>query len=145
MQGKLNTYKKNDVGTADRGRLLLMIYDHCIKWGHKAVDAIEAGDIVEKNTALVKMQDGINELAYSLDMDKGGDIAKNLFNLYSFYNQHLIEANLKNSVANVKEVITMLQDLREAWSQAIVTVRQDKNMSGRLQQSGQKSYISMVG
>lgn len=145
MQGKMNAYKQTDVETADRGRLLLLIYDHCIKWCHTAREAIENGEIAKKSMALLKVQDGLTELVCSLDYEKGGDIATNLRRLYDFYSSHLIEANLKNSAKNVEEVQSMMESLRDAWTQAIQNLRRNKDLASRLQPSTQRSYISMVG
>lgn len=145
MQAKLDSYKVTDISTADRGRLLLMVYDHCIKWCVTAREAIENNDIGKRTKAIFKVQDGLTELICSLDMDKGGEIALNLRRLYDFYSQHLTEANLKNSAQNVSDVQNMMEGLREAWAGAIANVRGNKELAARLQQSQSRSYISMVG
>ncbi|HSQ42192.1 MAG TPA: flagellar export chaperone FliS [Fibrobacteraceae bacterium] len=145
MQTKLNSYKTVEVETADRGRLLLMIYDHCIQWCVKAREAIRAGQIAKRTQAIFRVQDGITELICSLDMEKGGDIARNLRRLYEFYNFHLAEANIKNQEKNVADVQGMLERLREGWAGAIRNLSQNQELSGRLQSSRQKSCISMVG
>lgn len=145
MQTQIDSYKISDISTADRGKLLLMVYDHCIKWCGTAREAIDAGDIGKRTKAIFKVQDGLTELICSLDMDKGGEIAKNLRRLYDFYSQHLTEANLKNSSQNVLDVQSMLEGLREAWAGAIANVRGNKELASRLQQNQSRSYISMVG
>lgn len=145
MQSQLNAYKQTDVETADRGRLLLMVYDHCIKWCINAREAINRGQIAQRTQAIFKVQDGITELICSLDMEKGGEISKNLRRLYDFYNMHLTEANLKNKEQNVAEVQAMLESLREGWVGAINNLRKNRELASRLQPTQQKSYISMVG
>lgn len=145
MQAQIDSYKMTDISTADRGRLLLMVYDHCIKWCNTAREAIEMGDIAKRTKAVFKVQDGLTELICSLDMDKGGDIAKNLRRLYDFYSQHMTEANLKNSAQNIQDVQSMMEGLREAWAGAIANVRGNKELAARLQPSQSRSYISMVG
>lgn len=145
MQDRMEAYKHTDVSTADRGRLLLMVYDHCIKWCGLAREAIRKGDIAARTKAIFRIQDGITELICSLDMEKGGDISKNLYRLYDFYNNHLTEANLRNKEQNVADVQGMLESLREAWVGAIANVRQNKELATRLQPSAQRSYISMIG
>ena len=105
MQAKIDAYRQTDVETADRGRLLLMVYDHCIKWCIAAREAIEKKQIVARTQAIFKIQDGITELICSLDMEKGGDISTNLRRLYDFYNQHLTQANIKNNAQNVEKIV----------------------------------------
>lgn len=145
MPTPFNAYQQTDIETADRGKLLLMIYDHCIRWCRTAIESIENGEIAKRTIAIMKVQDGITELICGLDFEKGGDIATNLRRLYDFYSQHLTEANLKNRAQNVVEVLGMLESLRDAWQQAINNIRKDKDLVGRLQQPQQRSYISMVG
>jgi len=147
MQAKIDAYRQTDVETADRGRLLLMVYDHCIKWCIAAREAIEKKQIVARTQAIFKVQDGITELICSLDMEKGGDISTNLRRLYDFYNQHLTQANIKNNAQNVAEVQEMLESLREGWVVAIANVRQNHELAPRLHQTptSSRSYISMVG
>lgn len=121
--GSRQAYQNSDVETADRGKLLLMVYDHSIKWCSKAIDAINANQIEARTKAIFKVQDGITELMCSLDFERGGEIANQLRNLYDFYNRHLSEANIKNDVKKVEEVQEMLQSLRNAWDECILEVR----------------------
>jgi flagellar secretion chaperone FliS len=139
---RLSAYKTNNVNTADRGKLVLMIYDHCIKHSKQAIEAINTGNLELRTKSLFKAQDGITELMCSLDYEKGGDVAKNLYRLYDFYNRHLTEANLKNSATHVEDVLKMMQELRTAWTVAIDNVRKNPDINMRMEQ---KSYVSLVG
>lgn len=141
-QRNAKNYQHSEIETADRGKLLLMVYDHCIKWCHKAQEAIRTGDIEGRTKAIFKVQDGLTELICSLDFDKGGEVAENLHRLYDFYNRHLTEANIKNSDQNVREVREMLESLRSSWENAIQTVRAKDGMN---LSSTQTSYVSLLG
>jgi len=87
----LGQYRQASVETADRGQLIIMIYDHCIKWCGIAREALEAGQIARKAEACHKVEAGLSELLTALDMEKGGEIAKNLWRLYDFYSYHIHE------------------------------------------------------
>ena len=147
MQAPIDAYKHTNIETADRGKLLLMVYDHCIKWCIVAREAINKKQIVARTKAIFKVQDGITELICSLDMEKGGDISKNLRRLYYFYNNHLTQANVQNSEQHIIDVQTMLEGLRDAWVGAILNLRQNKELASRLQPASMASrpYVSMVG
>jgi flagellar protein FliS len=53
----------------------------------------------------------------TLNMDRGGDIAKNLQSLYSYMFSQLIEANMNKKTEPVVIVIDLLKELRAAWTQ----------------------------
>jgi len=142
MYNNNRSYQNTDIATADRGKLILMIYDHCLKWSKVAIDAINRNDVPTRTKAIFKVQDGITELLCALDFERGGEIAKNLQRLYDFYNRHLSEANLKNSAKNVEEVQTMMSSLREAWVQCFDNVRKSGAVS---MASQQQSMVSLVG
>ncbi len=114
---RLNAYKQTSVKTASQGRLIVMLYDEAIKQMDIAID--EFGKKNKKldriHNAIVKTQDIITELMASLDFEKGGEISKNLFNLYMFFNRHLIEANVSKSNEPIIEVRKFMADLRDAW------------------------------
>jgi len=141
----LNQYRQASVETADRGQLIIIIYDHCIKWCGIAREALEAGQLARKAEACHKVEAGINELMASLDMQKGGDIAKNLWRLYDFYSHHIHEGNMKNIAENFTHVQEMMGQLREAWQKALGEVRQDRTMANKLSAGTPRSYVSMVG
>jgi flagellar protein FliS len=135
-------YQNTDIETADRGKLVLMVYDHSIKWCKLAREAIREGRVQDRTKALFRAQDGITELMCALDFEKGGDIAKNLYNLYDFYNRHLTEANLQNSEKHVKEVQEMLENLRNAWVECFEIVRRSGTVNMRTTNS---SFVSLRG
>jgi len=118
-QNPVNAYKEIQIKTANQIRLIVMLYDGAIRHLNLAIDAFGDGhrryDAV--NSHLIAAQDILSELTASLDFDKGGVLAKNLFSLYSFMNRRLLDGNLKKDPAPLAEVKKMLGDLREAWDE----------------------------
>lgn len=57
----------------------------------------------------------IDGLKASLDKEKGGEIAENLDGLYDYFMTRLVEANLKNDVAILDEVHSLLTTVKEGW------------------------------
>jgi flagellar protein FliS len=55
-----------------------------------------------------------------------GEIARNLYRLYDYMLRRLVEANIKSDRARVEEVLKYLEELRDAWSQAIANLRREK-------------------
>jgi flagellar protein FliS len=141
----LGQYRQASVETADRGQLLIMVYDHCIKWCGIAKEALETGNYARKAEACQKVEAGISELMSSLDVQKGGDVAKNLWRLYDFYSFHIHEGNMKNIAKNFVEVGEMMGQLRESWQKALSEVRRDKTIANNLSAGTPRSYVSMVG
>ena len=100
-----------------------MLYQGTIKFLRLAKKHIEDGNMAGANENLIKAQNIINELSANLDREKGGKIAQNLFDLYQFMNQNLIQANIRKEIEPIDVVEGMMIDLMETWKQ-IVNVKQ---------------------
>lgn len=115
----LNAYRETKVKTAGQGRLIVMLYDEAIKQIDLAADDLKEGvrryDAV--NTALVRAQEVVAELMSSLNFERGGEIARNLFSLYTYFNSQLLEANLRKDAAPLAPVRVFLSELRSAWEE----------------------------
>ncbi|MEI6808270.1 MAG: flagellar export chaperone FliS [bacterium] len=111
-------YQESHVSTASPMELVMMLYDEAIKSLDKAESAFGINDpsrIEQIGNNLLHAQDVITELAVSLDMEKGGEIAHQLQRLYDFMVHHLSKADVSKDLKGIKEVRKMLSDLREAW------------------------------
>lgn len=113
----LRVYKQTRVKTASQGQLIVMLYDEGLKQLKVAETELNRNPpkLDSAHNAIVKAQDVITELMVSLDFDKGGDIAQNLFHLYMYFNQKLVDANLSKDSSGITEVYTLMSELREAW------------------------------
>ena len=97
MNATFNPYQDfeaNEVNTADQKQLIIMLYDGAIKFLETAKNnmSFQTYDIV--NTNILKAQDILTELMLSLDIENGGEIADNLFNIYSFMKKQLLGINI---------------------------------------------------
>jgi flagellar secretion chaperone FliS len=110
-------YLATQVSTSSQGDLLLMLYDTAVKHLHLAIEKMRAGDVAAKGILITKAINIISELQESLNKERGGDISKNLFNLYFFCNTRLLKANLQMNTEMVEEVITIISGLRQAFAQ----------------------------
>jgi len=114
----LENYKNTHIMTASPMELILMLYDGAIKSLTKAEEAFKLegpGRIQEINNNLLHAQDIITELTASLNFEKGGEIASNLYKLYEFMIHQLSQANIKKQVKPVREVKALMIDLHETW------------------------------
>jgi flagellar protein FliS len=111
----VRSYRQASFFTANPVRLVLMCYDGAISSLKLACDRYIAKDYEAKARALQKTIDIIHEMNASLDLDKGGDIARNLRSLYHYMSQTLTEADLKKDIEAFHHVISMLEELDSAW------------------------------
>lgn len=136
------SYKTANVSTSDQGRLILICYDVAIKSCVMAKEFIGQKKTAEKSKSIYKAQDAVTELMVSLNMNKGGIIAKKLYALYDYFNWRLSEANVRQDTRMLDEVLNHLRSLREAWVVAIETVRRGKAAE---QPQAQNLSLGVVG
>lgn len=123
-QNPLAAYKETRIRTAGPAQLVVMLYEEAVKQCDRAIDYMDTdlkkkpANIEKINLALGKTQDILTELMASLDFEAGGDLAKDLFAIYVYFNKELTEANISKDISKVKSVRAMLADLSSAWSVA---------------------------
>lgn len=119
-----NAYRDTNVKTASQGRLVVLLYEGAVKQLTMANSLFdEAGKVPVKNIesfgkAILKAQEILTELQVSLDMEKGGEIAKNLMSLYIFFNKELTEINISKDQKRLEPIMNMVTELCESWRQA---------------------------
>ena len=108
---------KNDTQTtyASPHQLMLMLFDGAIE-----AMSITVGAIQNKNFELRSKQNTrsitiINGMRECLDMETGGELADNLYSLYQYMTKELFKASFKNDVDTIKNIQTMLKDIRGSW------------------------------
>lgn len=120
-QNAYSAYQKNNISTASQGRLVVLLYEGAIKHLNSARNLLgenaklKPNQIEQFGIHIQKSQAIITELQVSLDMEKGGEIAKNLMSLYLYFNEELLSANINQNKEKIDSVIKMLSDLAEAW------------------------------
>lgn len=118
-------YKQTGVKTASQGKLIVMLYEEAVRQLGTAIslfgpdDKVEPGNIEKLNNCIIKTQEILTELMISLDMDKGGEIAKNLMALYVFFNKELLDANVNRKKEKIESVHRMMDELTKAWITAV--------------------------
>lgn len=120
MQNTKKTYQayyKTNVQTSDQLSLIIMLYDGAIRFMKKGIDRIEKGEVEEAHNYLVRAKDIIGELVSTLKLDAGGEVAKNLKDLYLYAFKKVVEANLRKDPELINEVIQIMDNLRQGWVQ----------------------------
>ena len=121
FQNAYSAYQKTNVSTASQGRLVDLVYEGAIKQLTMAMSYIDENnkinprDIEKYGICLQKVQAIITELQVSLDMEKGGDIAKNLMALYVFFNEELVQASISKDKEKLQSVWNMMNELAQSW------------------------------
>jgi len=116
---KENVYLENLVKTASPAKLVEILYEKFLELVESSKKGIENKDFVAVNEKLKKAQDIITELNISLNMEKGGEIAKNLRSLYNYIFKRLIDANVEKNVKILDEVTELMSGLLDAWREAM--------------------------
>jgi flagellar protein FliS len=101
---------------AEPHQLISMLMDGALERLLSAKGCIERGDLVAKAALLHRVGAIVDELRCSLDHSAGGSIAANLDRLYEYMTRRVLNANLKNDVGAIDEVVKLLREVRDAWN-----------------------------
>ncbi|MGL5343075.1 MAG: flagellar export chaperone FliS [Plesiomonas sp.] len=119
MRGTLQAYKKVSVDSqlqsASPHKVILMLLSGAIERLVQAKAAMQMGNIAVKGERLGKAVAIIANLQACLSEEEGGDIAKNLAQLYEYMQTQLLSANLNNDVKTLDEVMVLLTEIKTGW------------------------------
>ena len=112
-------YRRTQVITVDKGRLIVLLYEGAIKFIRQAREFAESGDIPSKCNAINRALDVVAELNYSLNMSAGSEIAANLRKLYQFVSDRLLEGKIQKDTRSLDQAVQILSSLNETWKEVV--------------------------
>ena len=118
-QTSAGVYQQAQIATADRGRLLILMYDGALRFLAQAEAGLREDRIEDFAQPLARAQAVIAELLHTLDHKAGGEIATQLERLYRFMLDHLVEANLAKSGRHVLQVRRVFGIIGSAYREVL--------------------------
>lgn len=113
----INQYRSIGVESASPHKLIQMLFDTYLVRVDQAMTAIEQEDMAAKGVALSKALAILGGLEEGLDLEKGGELAENLQELYRYVRQRLLAATNSNEVEPLREARELIFQIKDAWDQ----------------------------
>jgi len=110
-----SSYRETDVRGASPVRLVICLYEQAIEDLRRAVIAQERGDIEARTSGINHALMVVAQLQGSLDMQRGGEVARNLARFYGVVRTGLLEAQTQQSTRLLAQQISQLATVHEAW------------------------------
>ncbi len=122
----LNAYANSEreaaVDSEDPHALICVLYDELYRSMNIFFTNLEKknADLELRGKALSKSLSIIYALQTSLNFEAGGEIAENLFRLYEYARQQLLECAKTEEPDGIKAAINSLSEIRDAWRMTAV-------------------------
>lgn len=115
-----NAYAKvgveSGVMSASPHQLIVMLFDGALASIRGAALHMAAGNLEEKGKSISKAINIVSSgLMAGLDLERGGELAERLEQLYDYVVRLLMLANLHNDPQRLDEAISLLEDIASAW------------------------------
>ena len=120
MTNVLKSYTQTEVITSDPLKLVLLLYDACLKHLLKTRDAIKTQDIQARGENLGKAIAILNELINSLSGDKENEAVQFLHGLYMAIIRELGKVPVTNDLSTVELAIKYIAQLRHIWKEHVM-------------------------
>lgn len=114
-------YMQQSVSTMTPAQLLIALYDKAITEINKAIIFIEEKDIPKAHNSIMRVSDIVDALDAHLKVKY--EISDNLAQLYQYFREQLMEANVKKDAEILKNVLPMITELRDAFFEISKTVK----------------------
>lgn len=115
---------KNDIAVADPHRIIQLLMQGALENMAKAKGSIERKEFTAKGQFIGKAIAIISSLQSSLDMENGGEISINLYDLYDFMLDHLTIASRDLDTRKIDDVISLIATIKSAWDNIPVADRE---------------------
>lgn len=111
------TYIAGEVTHADPAQIIVLLYDGAIYRIGQAAQEMVKQNALASGIALYRALAIIAELRKSLNLEAGGEIARNLDRLYLHMHEELVKGHLAKQLQPLERVRALLADLNSAWRQ----------------------------
>jgi len=111
------TYQNNAIQTASPAELTLSLFEGAIKFSNIALMGLESGDMEKVHLNIVKAENIIMELRYTLDHKY--PVAKEFEKVYTYIYRRLVEANVKKDRDMLEEALGYIREMRDTWKEVI--------------------------
>ena len=117
LEAYSNSEKKAVIEAEDSHAMVLLLFDELIKTARIFSENIntETGDLNLRSEKMSKALTIIYALQSSLDFERGGEIAENLYRLYEYTREQILIDNKSGEAIGILVAISSLEDIREAW------------------------------
>jgi flagellar protein FliS len=112
-----SSYREAAAQGASPLRLVVLLYEQAIEDLRRAAAAQARNDIEGRTREINHAILVIGHLQSSLDKDRGGPVAANLERFYNQLRASLVEAQCRQSAAELQKQIAFLLEMRDAWCQ----------------------------
>lgn len=113
-----NVGLQTGVASASPEKLISMLFDGARAAIARAKLALERGDIPARGKAISQAIEIVsNGLKAALNLEVGGEIAQNLYELYDYVERCLLQANLHADAAKLEESDRLLNEIGSAWNE----------------------------
>lgn len=107
--------RASEVFTASPHKLIEMCLAGALERIAIAKGAMQRGDLGEKARRISAAVAIVEHLRLSLDIKAGGELVKNLDQLYDYVIRRLTHANGSNEVGTLDEVTALLMQIKSGW------------------------------
>jgi flagellar protein FliS len=110
-----SSYREGAVLGASPAQLVILLYEQAIQDLRRALIALEKGDIEQRTREINHAIVIIGQLQATLDMERGGEVAKNLERFYDLLRGSMVAAQVNQSARILRQQISDLVLLHGAW------------------------------
>jgi flagellar protein FliS len=110
-------YNQNAASSGSPVGLVVLLYEQAAKDVREALKALRAGNIERRTFEINHALLVVGQLQATLDMERGGEVAKNLDRFYNQVRTRLLQAQIQVSAEILEEQMHLLLSLRETWQE----------------------------
>jgi flagellar secretion chaperone FliS len=116
MDNRIASYKNTDTLTMSQVDLIIKCYDGTINQFTSAISCYEKYDVANALEHMEKARQALTHLYTTLDFEKGGEVAKNLGDLYVFMINQTNLAAATGDRGFIQKNVELMKNLREGWA-----------------------------
>jgi flagellar secretion chaperone FliS len=124
-------YQQQTLAVMSSMDLVVALYDGMIRFLHRAIANVEAGDVAGRRDAIRRVLDILTYLQARLRADVGGQPAAALSEFYAAIYAQCVRGSRDASVSLLEQTIRDILNVRDAWQQ-ISLPNGETNLSSRM-------------
>ena len=109
-------YKEQSIATMSKGEQLVMLFNEALKNLHYGSMMLKDKNYAAAEKCTSKCKNIFNYLSSVLD--KKYSVSNDLYQLYYFFNQQIIKAEIKRDYTLLDELVPLVENMRDTWQEA---------------------------